>query len=84
MAISTGCGDWMRGWGYGGYNKIGRLTKTGRNTYQWKGKAQGRHNNTLRSTWTTTFTLVDGKITEPTDSLPSYADVYAAIEILNK
>ena len=44
------CGDWHRGWGYGGYNKIGRLSclgvdpnRPGFFLFEWKGRSQGRH-----------------------------------------
>jgi hypothetical protein len=49
--LKTACSDWMLGWGYGGYNKLGQLTLIsddvengdGLFTFQWKGHAQGRH-----------------------------------------
>lgn len=40
---STHCSDWQLGWGYGGNNKLGRLTLNEDNTYTWRGHSQGRH-----------------------------------------
>lgn len=43
LTKSIPCGDWWLGWGYGGRNKIGKLTKNPDETFVWKGYSQGRH-----------------------------------------
>lgn len=88
---STQCSDWGRTWGLG-TNKLGKLRRTDNEVYpyEWKGMAEGRHNQVLRKTWTVMFNYkADTKelIMHPENkynSLPDMRDVLAAIEILNK
>jgi len=46
---SINCGDWSLGWGYGGHDKVGRMTigtnENGEavNEFHWKGESNGRH-----------------------------------------
>ena len=76
------CSDWFRGWGYGGNNKLGKLSKLSDTKYSWTGYAQGRHGQKLRSKWTSEFDFVDGQILNATDSLPDSRDVKEAIALL--
>jgi hypothetical protein len=58
---TVGCSDWMLGWGYGGHNKIGKLTLNKDQSFTWKGHAQGRHGQ-IYGEGTVTFTLDKNEI----------------------
>ena len=75
------CSDWWRSWGLG-HNKLGKLSRIDETHFLWKGKSQGRHNQTLRNTWSTILTVEDGHIINATDSYPEREDVLKAIETL--
>ena len=73
------CSDWHRRWS--GY--LGKLEKTGENTYRWTGHWQGRHGQ-KGPKHVTNFALKNGGIEREIDSvLPHYNDVLEAIRILN-
>jgi len=41
--LTTGCGDWHLGWGFGGHDKLGKLELLPlSNTFMWRGYSQGR------------------------------------------
>ena len=61
--LKTNCGDWHLGWGFGGNDKIGKLTLDFQsNTFRWRGYSQGRHGAKWNQGAKAEFTLNDGKI----------------------
>lgn len=82
------CGDWHLGWGYGGYDKIGRLTyKDGE--FTWKGRSQGRHGQKWNSGAVLRFTLDEPNnpesattILETKGSYPQWSEIRNAIKQL--
>ena len=54
---SVSCGDWHLGWGYGGNDKIGRLSSDDGISFTWKGSSQGRHGQQWNAGAKCTFTL---------------------------
>lgn len=71
MSNKMNCGDWHLGWGYGGHDKVGRLTDNGDGTFTWKGRSQGRHGSKWNYGAFVTFKLLDGEI-EVIDSKGGY------------
>ena len=62
--LTVQCGDWHLGWGYGGHDKIGKLTLDPvNNSFIWKGSSQGRHGQKWNKGAYIVFTYNDGKIT---------------------
>lgn len=85
---SVNCSDWMRGWGFGGDDHIGKLYKNGENSYEWIGIRQGRHNNIIRGKHKIIFKVLENGTFEfdaanKTNWLPDRRDVNEAIRILN-
>ena len=54
---SISCGDWHLGWGYGGNDKIGRLSSDDGVNFTWKGSSQGRHGQKWNTGAKCTFKL---------------------------
>lgn len=86
---STGCGDWHRGWGFGGDDTLGKLYRTEDKEYpyKWVGMRQGRHNQTIHSKYTVIFNydIVKGFTMHPDNKynrLPDVRDIQNAIDIL--
>jgi hypothetical protein len=82
------CSDWMRGWGYGGHDRIGKLYKNEDGSFTWRGRTEGRHGHTFQSKIITTFTVSnENEIviseTSKDQTLPDYRDIREAIRILN-
>lgn len=85
---SIGCSDWIRGWGLGWNNNIGRLYKLENAWYKWIGTRQGRHNNKIQGKRSVTFKIKENgdfqfSSENKSNSLPDYRDVKEAIRILN-
>lgn len=57
MKRTINCGDWHLGWGFGGSDKIGRLSSEDGINFTWKGYSQGRHGQTWNKGAKCTFTL---------------------------
>lgn len=86
------CGDWGLGWGYGGYDKVGKLSLS-ENTFTWKGQRQGRHGK-KGITYSVSFELTEhyykstegDKIKYLNDkvSTPVWSELHPAIETLLK
>lgn len=63
--LTTQCNDWHLGWGFGGYDKIGKLTLDPlTNTFIWKGFSQGRWGANWNRGSYLNFTVKDGIITK--------------------
>ena len=77
MATSVNCGDWHLGWGYGGYNKIGKLSLQDDGSFLWKGYSQGRHGGTWNKGAFARFSVLDGRIQilEQKGSIPIYQEL---------
>ncbi len=84
--LNVGCGDWGLGWGFGGHNKIGRLTKLAEGKYSWTGHQQGRHGHKLTKRYTVTFDYQDNMITniEGEYSLPVRSELLSAIKDIER
>ena len=90
------CGDWWLGWGYGGNNKIGKLSLED-GVFTWKGHCQGRHGQ-VGSKYSVQFKLTEWYGEEPhnyehdwieyvgerKDRLPAWSELSKAIEILRQ
>ena len=89
--LKVRCGDWHRGWGYGGQNNIGKLEALellDNNKYRmlWKGHKQGRHGQIWARGMKAEF-IWDANIQTVTehigpDSLPDGRDVIEAATAL--
>jgi len=55
------CSDWHLGWGLGGMNKLGNLTKDDKDVYVWTGHSQGRHGQTWNKGAKLVFTYNNGE-----------------------
>lgn len=66
------CGDWHLGWGYGGNDKIGKLTVDHKGIFIWKGYSQGRHGGKWNYGAEVIFTLDDNDKVEVITSNGSY------------
>ena len=84
MNTSVNCGDWHLGWGYGGYNKIGKLRAEGDGIFLWKGYSQGRHGRTWNKGAFARFRMVDGRISilEQKGSMPIFQEVLNSLKEL--
>ena len=81
---SVHCSDWGRGWGYGGNDKIGKLSLNEDGSYTWTGHSQGRHGRKWGYCSTTFIVSEDGSINRTAGgSLPDFRDVREAIRVLN-
>lgn len=88
--IRVNCGDWHKGWGYGGHDKIGKLeiikeTDCPINFY-WKGYSQGRHGQTWNRGARLRLMVTDKglRITEQKGSYPDYDQIIESANILLK
>lgn len=89
--VNAPCSDWMRSWGFGPTNHIGKLRKgEPEGTYIWRGHQQGRHGQMWNQPANITFRVVSDTpfeieiIDNPRKrSLPDYRDIQEAIKILN-
>lgn len=59
---SIQCGDWHLGWGYGGHDTIGKLTRNEDGTFTWEGSSQGRHGRKWNAGSIYNFKLEGGEI----------------------
>lgn len=83
--LSTQCGDWHLGWGFGGHDKIGKLTLDPMlDSFHWKGYSQGRHGNKWNSGARATFTYKDGEIEylNSKGSIPVTSELIKACELI--
>ena len=66
------CGDWHLGWGFGGNDKIGKLSTDDDKVFIWRGRSQGRHGQKWNRNASCSFNLKDGKVNiiESKGSLP--------------
>lgn len=82
--ISVSCGDWHLGWGYGGHDKIGKLSfNPETNQFIWSGSSQGRHGQK----WNAGAVLVmnkDLKVVSSKGGHPAWGEIMAAIDLLKK
>ena len=85
---SVPCSDWQLGWGYGGNDHIGTLSREG-DIYVWTGRRQGRHGQKIASRYSVRFSVVDGNIEIDRSqshryfALPATGEVLKAIDELN-
>lgn len=83
-----GCGDWHKGWGYGGHNKVGNLEIITEPdcpiNFLWRGHSQGRHGSTWNKGARARFMVIDGnlKLTECKGSYPDYDVIIEAANVL--
>ncbi len=84
MATSVHCGDWHLGWGFGGYNKLGKLTAEQDGVFLWKGHSQGRHGQTWNKGAFARFRMVDGRISiiEQKGSMPIFQEILNSLRDL--
>jgi len=61
MKKAVNCGDWGYGWGYGGNDKIGKLSQNEDNTFMWRGYSQGRHGQKWNMGAYFHFKMVEGE-----------------------
>jgi len=65
IKLTENCNDWHLGWGYGGHDKIGKLTiatnekKIKINEFRWVGYSQGRHGQRWNKGANVIFSLID-------------------------
>lgn len=82
------CGDWHKGWGFGGNDKIGKLEIIIQPdcpiNFLWKGHSQGRHGQTWNKGARVRFMVIDDslKLTEQKGSYPDYDQVLESANIL--
>ncbi len=85
---SINCGDWHKGWGFGGNDKVGKLSIETLSdcpiNFVWAGHSQGRHGQTWNRGAKVRFMVIDTglKITERKGSYPDYDQVIKAANIL--
>lgn len=84
--VRTNCGDWGQGWGFGGKNKIGKLSTEDFCTFTWEGHSQGRHGNTWNKGAKLVFKLNQGKIdaSEQIGGVPNVQALMEGIEELKR
>jgi hypothetical protein len=84
--LTTGCGNWMEGWGFGDCNKIGKLTMLSDVDFIWKGHSQGRHGQKWNSGATVEFSLIGGKIEVKNSKggYPPVKNLLEAVEVLKR
>ena len=84
---SVSCGDWHLGWGFGGNDKIGKLSVNEDGVYTWKGSSQGRHGQKWNKGAYITFKLNDKdgvKVIESNGSHPRWTEIMKSVNELNK
>jgi hypothetical protein len=82
----TNCGDWHRGWGYSGHDKIGKLTKLDNGvSFSWNGYSQGRHGAKWNKGAFCCVDVVDGELifTNQKGSIPVRSEIIKSIKELN-
>ena len=85
MRKSTNCGDWHLGWGYGGSDKIGKLSTEDGVSFEWKGYSQGRHGQKWNSGASVKFHYnEDGEIVEDerNGNIPRWSEIDKAAKEL--
>jgi hypothetical protein len=85
---TIGCSDWMRSWGLGPNNKLGKLSiDRETNEFTWKGHQQGRHGQIWTPKYSIKFKIIDGDIVvtenKTARSLPDKRDVLQAVRLLD-
>jgi len=86
---STSCGDWHLGWGYGGHDKVGKLSIESLPdcpvNFIWQGKSQGRHGRSWNPNAKFRFMLVNNstlRITERKGDCPVYSEIIKSANLL--
>lgn len=81
---TVNCGDWHLGWGFGGHDKVGKLSTENCKTFTWKGNSQGRHGNVWNRGAKAKLELVDGDVVvlEQQGSIPVRKELLKGIEEL--
>jgi hypothetical protein len=75
---SISCGDWHLGWGYGGNDKVGKLSTEDGETFRWEGRSQGRHGGKWNLGANCTFTIDENglNVTQQEGSIPRSSELY--------
>lgn len=85
---SVSCGDWHLGWGFGGNDKLGKLSiDRTNNQFIWNGYSQGRHGQKWNAGAELIFTIEKGEINviSQKGSVPSYSELLKiANELINQ
>jgi len=82
---SIPCGDWHLGWGYGGHDKIGKLSiELEPLTVTWRGSSQGRHGSKWNAGAFAKFEIVGDKLklVEQKGSYPAHNEILQAANTL--
>ena len=79
-SVSTGCGDWHLGWGYGGHDKLGKLSFDGE-IFTWTGSSQGRHGQKYNKGAKLVFKEVNNahEIIESKGSYPEWKEIWKSV-----
>ena len=85
---SVNCGDWHKGWGFGGHDKLGKLhieiVEDCPVNFIWRGKSQGRHGRTWNHGAMVRFMLTFRglRITEQKGGYPDHDEILKAANTL--